>query len=83
LPQKPVSTIGKGEVELILNNEPIVLSEKSDGSPYYLMDMLERSGIDLEHPTGDVVLRVNGQNGSFLQGLKSGDKLEIYYKNKA
>jgi hypothetical protein len=62
-----------------LNNKPIVLSKKADGSPYYLMDMLELSGIDLEHPAGEVVLRVNGADGSFLQDLKSGDRLEIYF----
>ncbi len=79
LPKQPVSQHLAGKIEFVLNNKPIVLSRKPDGIPYYLMDFLELSGIDLEHPTGDVVLRVNGVDGSFLTGLKHGDRLEIYY----
>ena len=77
--QQPVLEYPAGKIEFVLNNKPIVLSRKPDGTPYYLMDFLELSGIDLEHPTGDVVLRVNGADGSFLTGLKHGDRLEIYY----
>ena len=77
--ESAVSVPQAKDIEFILNNKPIVLSVKSDGSPYYLMDMLELSGIDLAHPTGDVVLRVNGVDGSFLQNLKSGDRLEIFF----
>lgn len=79
LPKQPVLAQSADNIEFILNNKPIVLSVKSDGTPYYLMDLLELSGIDLEHPTGDVVLRVNGADGSFLTDLKHGDHLEIYY----
>jgi cell division protein FtsA len=81
LPPEPVSVPAAETIEFVLNNKPIVLPKKIDGSPYYLMDMLERSGIDLEHPTGEVVLRVNGEDSSFLRDLKSGDRLEIYFKN--
>jgi cell division protein FtsA len=68
------------EISFILNQYPITLKSKPDGSPYYLMDLLERSGIDLEHPTGEIVLRVNGVDSSFLQELKAGDLLEITCK---
>jgi cell division protein FtsA len=81
-PSPPISDVSSppsNSIEFILNNKPIALSKKSDGSPYYLMDMLELSGIDLEHPTGDIVLRVNGADSSFLQDLKSGDRLEIFF----
>lgn len=82
LPPEPVPSVPPADsIEFILNNKPIVLSKKSDGSPYYLMDMLEQSGIDLEHPTGEIVLRVNGADRSFLQELKSGDHLEIFFNN--
>ncbi|SHH94739.1 cell division protein FtsA [Sporobacter termitidis DSM 10068] len=76
-PDAPVSPAGG--IELILNNKPVVLPGKPDGSPYYLMDMLEWSGIDLENPTGEIVLRVNGSDSTFLQDLKSGDRLEIFF----
>lgn len=67
-------------IEFYLNHQSVSLPKKIDGSPYYLMDLLERSGLDLEHPTGDIVLRVNGESSTFLQDLKSGDSIEIYYK---
>lgn len=70
-----------GNVEFILNHQSIILSKKSDGSPFYLMDMLELSGIDLEHPTGDIILRVNGADCSFLHELKPGDHLDIFYQS--
>ena len=79
LPQQSEPEYPTGKIEFVLNNKPIILSRKPDGTPYYLMDLLELSGIDLEHPTGDVVLRVNGADGSFLTDLKHGDQLEIYY----
>lgn len=76
---QPVTERTGGKIEFVLNDKPIVLSRKPDGAPYFLMDLLELSGIDLEHPTGDVVLRVNGIDGNFLTDLKHGDQLEIYY----
>jgi cell division protein FtsA len=79
--ESAVSVPRADDIEFILNNKPIALSPKSDGSPYYLMDMLELSGIDLEHPTGDIALCVNGTDGTFLQELKSGDHVEIFYKS--
>ncbi|MBP1737051.1 MAG: cell division protein FtsA [Oscillospiraceae bacterium] len=66
------------QMAFILNNVPIAVPKKPDGSPYYLMDFLERSGIDLEHPAGEIILRVNEIDSSFLQDLKEGDHLEIY-----
>ena len=79
LPKPPVQAQASGKIEFSLNNKPIVLSKKTDGTPYYLMDLLELSGIDLENPTGDIVLRVNGYESTFLTDLKHGDRLEIYY----
>jgi cell division protein FtsA len=66
-------------VSFILNGHPVVLPLKADGSPYYLMDMLEYSGLDLENPTGEIVLKVNGEDGTFPQELKSGDHIDIFY----
>lgn len=81
LPEPVASLLRTDSIEFILNNKPIVLPKKTDGSPYYLMDMLERCGMDLEHPTGDIVLRVNGIDSTFLQDLRAGDHLEIFYKS--
>ena len=60
-----------------LNGNPLSLPGKPDGSPYYLMDLLERSGIDFEHLKSPVALRLNGRPGVFQQVLMDGDRAEI------
>lgn len=70
-------------VVFILNDRTVAFPGKPGGAPYLLMEMLERSGIDLDHPTGELVLRVNGVDSSFAQSLKSGDRLEIFFQARS
>lgn len=60
-----------------LNDSPIRLPRKKDGMPYYLMDMIEYSGIDLKNPRGKVNLSINGMPGMFQQELREGDMIKI------
>lgn len=60
-----------------LNGETISLPKKKDGRPYYLMDLIQYSGIDLDHPRGTVSLKVNGEEGRFQQVLREGDRIFI------
>ena len=71
--QEPMAAAGKRTVMFRLNGASIELPGKEDGSPYYLMDMIQYSGIDLEHPRGVVKLMVNGAPGMFQQALREGD----------
>lgn len=68
----------KQVVNFMLNGESLFLLKKEGNVPYYLMDMLEYSGIDFEKPDGVVVLKVNGEEGAFQQQLSPGDNIEIY-----
>lgn len=68
----------KEPLELTLNNETLVLSPKEDGQPYYLMDLLQLSGIDFEHLDRMVKLEVNGEEQGFRCILAKGDKVDIY-----
>ncbi|GFI61064.1 cell division protein FtsA [Clostridiales bacterium] len=63
-----------------VNNTPINLLKKKNGEPFYLMDMLQYSGMDLDNISNPVILRVNGEDSSFMHTLKSGDNIEIYEK---
>lgn len=63
-----------------VNGAPIELQCKPDGQPYYLMDMIEHSGLDLDNPKGVVVLQVNHIDGAYQQELKDGDEVNIFYK---
>ena len=65
-------------VKFTINGKSTMFLPKDNKEPYYLMEMLEHSGIDFEHPKGNVVLKVNGESGYFQQQLNNGDVIEIY-----
>lgn len=64
-------------LEVILNGRPLVLPPKEDGQPYYLMDLLQHSGIDFEKLDRPVQLSVNGEESSFQHVLKPQDRVTI------
>ena len=74
---EPVRPLRPREVHLFLNGDPLVLPAKEDGSPYYLMDLLEYSGIDFEHLDRAVRLEVNGVERGFQHTLKEQDSVTI------
>ncbi len=76
--QSAQTSNGKGKITFFLNDNPLTLPLKPDHQPYYLMDMLEYSGLDFKNVTGQVVLEVNGENGYFQQVLYSRDRIMIY-----
>lgn len=53
------------------------LPAKPKGDPYYLMDLLEHTGLDFEHLDRPVVLKVNGENSAFMRVLNDGDNVSI------
>lgn len=65
------------EVVFQLNGSPLRLPRKKDGNSYYLMDLIQYSGIDLKNPKGKIMLSVNGVPGIFLQALQEGDDIHI------
>lgn len=65
------------DITFYLNDTPLRLPPKEDGSPYYLTDMIQYSGLDLQNITGKVSLLVNGREGRFQQSLKNGDTIYI------
>ncbi len=73
--ESPVSK--PGTILFYLNDVPLRLPLKKDGDFYYLMDMIEHSGIDLKQPKGRVTLSVNGEPGIFMQKLSEGDIIRI------
>jgi len=66
-----------GPITLTLNGQPLSLPGKPSGEPYYLMDLLEYSGVDFDHLVKPVELRVNGVFGQFSQKLMEGDVVLI------
>ena len=64
-----------------LTGAALVLPPKTDGGPYYLMDLLDRSGIDFDHLNGPLILQVNGEDCPFTQELRSNDQVTIRPSN--
>lgn len=49
-PEEAPIPIPEPDVLFHLNNAPIRLPGKGNGEPYYLMDMIQYSGIDIKIP---------------------------------
>lgn len=73
----PVASVPHKPLHITLNDTPLDLPEKPDGTAYMLMDVLERSGLDFDNITGQVIMTVNGETGTFLQKLHNHDVVII------
>ena len=74
---EPRLRIKKRTLEVILNGKPLILPPKENDQPYYVMDLLERSGVDFETLDRPVQLAVNGMECSFSQELRERDSVTI------
>ena len=70
-----------GSLPIYFNGELSFLPPKDSGLPYYLMDLLSRSGIDFDHLERSVDLLVNQKSCSFTQVLQPYDQVIIRYSN--
>lgn len=73
----------KSACTVTLNGKPVTLAPKADGTPHYVMDLLECSGIDFKRAQHPVSLWVNGGECSFQQVLQEGDRVDIGYEDEA
>ena len=62
-----------------INGSPVELSPKEDGMPYQFVDMLNYVDIDPTKPRGNIILRLNGQNASYLELIREGDRIDILW----
>lgn len=71
-----------GAICITLNGEQLDLPAKPDGVPYYLMDLLERTGIDFDHLESPVRMEINDEESNFTRELKNGDEVMIFLSGK-
>ena len=76
VPPKP-KIVRETTLEVLLNGKPLILPGKKDGQPYYLMDLLEHSGLDFDHMEGPVRLAINGVECGFSHVVKNRDSVTI------
>ncbi len=65
------------DLSIFFNEEPFFLPGKESGESYYLMDLLEYSGIDFKNLNRRVRMEVNGQECGFQTALAQGDYVTI------
>ena len=79
-PPPPRPAPARPPLRLTLNGKPLELTTKEEGGPYYLLDLLDRSGIDFDHLERDVELQINGAEANFTQELHQRDVVVIRYR---
>lgn len=72
----------KGGIRVTLNGRVTTLAPKEGNIPYQFVDMLNLVDIDPTKPQGDIVLRLNGKNASYLEVLQDGDDVEIRWEKR-
>ena len=75
--EAPVQQPVYRDLSIFFNDEPFFLPGKESGEPYYLMDLLEYSGIDFKKLDRRVRMQVNGQECGFQTALQQGDHVMI------
>lgn len=73
--ESPVSV--RKELSIFFNDQPFFLPGKESGEPYFLMDLLEYSGIDFKKLDRRVRMEVNGEECGFQTALQQGDHVLI------
>ncbi len=78
--EKEPKETNKGEtITVLVNNEPVTLS----GKYYYIyIDVFDYIDFDLNDPRGGSIITLhNGENAKYMDSLKDGDVLEIFWKD--
>ncbi len=64
---------------LILNGKEIYLN--FDEKKYIFVDMFNYISIDLNRPKSKMVLKLNGRDASYIDEVRPGDRVEIYWED--
>lgn len=66
-------------LRVALNQHQVELYPKDDGAPYQFVDMLNFVDIDPSKPQGNIALKLNGADASYLDEIHDGDQIEIFW----
>jgi len=65
------------KIKLVINNEDFEIYYKKD--KFVFVDIFDYIDFDLSTVKGKLVLKVNGKDAEYLQELKDGDNIEVYW----
>ena len=72
--EKPV---GVQSIQILVNKMPVTMSGKEK---YVFVDVFNYISFDLSKPQGVIVTTLNGRDAGYMEELKSGDVVEIYWR---
>ncbi|MBQ8138219.1 MAG: rod shape-determining protein [Lachnospiraceae bacterium] len=68
------------DLSIVANGKPITMHGKAS---YVFVDVFDYIDFDLRNPAGrSVITRVNGLDAAYMQELKEGDNLEIFWEKR-
>lgn len=85
MPPGPTPEAGQppdAPMTLFLNGQPIRMPAKPDGRARQFVDLFNYIDIDPQNPQGNIVLRLNGGEASYLEELHPGDEAEIRWEKE-
>jgi cell division protein FtsA len=78
VPVAPIRNILAHDLHVIVNSEAVTLHGKAD---YIFVDIFDAIDFDLSKPNGrSIVTTLNGTTPDYMQSIKEGDKIEVYWK---
>lgn len=66
----------KNEIRINVNNEEVLLKDKKD---YVFVDIFDAIDFNLNHPKGQITCLLNGNKASYLENIKDGDIIKVFW----
>ena len=77
--QQPAPEAASDTIVVVANGRPVTLSGKKE---YIYVDIFDYIDFDLSAPRGkSVVTLLNGMKAGYVETLKQGDRIDIYWEN--
>lgn len=77
---KPLITAPR-TIKVTVNDRTVTLEQKPGGGSYEFIDMLNYVDIDPTKPQGNIILRLNGHEASYLEPIRHNDVVEIRWES--
>ncbi len=68
----------KKSIKLVINDEDFEIYYKKD--KFIFVDIFDHIDFDLSTLKGKLVLKVNGRDAEYMEELKNGDRIEVYWE---
>lgn len=83
VPEAVNTNVNSGEFYIILNGERVVLPPRPNNLPHEFIELMAIADIDLDSPppSGDMILKLNGRDVSFMDIINSGDTATIRWSD--